>query len=232
MVAGNEANLQLLELAVHYLGELAEEFVFLGGCVTGILITDKASPPIRGTMDVDVIARVLSKAEYYALAQELRSRGFSKDRSDDAPVCRWNRAPLILDVMPVEASVLGFGNCWYAQAMEQAERHVLPGNRSIRVVSPVFFLLTKLEAFHGRGEGDYHLSHDLEDIVAVIDGRPMIVDEIRQSSEELRSALSDYFKPLLNDPRFLDALYGHMPTHAASQARVPLVVDRMRQMVR
>ena len=38
-------NLDILIEAVEQLEELADEMVFVGGCVTGLLITDKAAPP-------------------------------------------------------------------------------------------------------------------------------------------------------------------------------------------
>lgn len=40
-------NLPLLESVVAALGPLCPRFVFVGGCVTGLLITEAASPPVR-----------------------------------------------------------------------------------------------------------------------------------------------------------------------------------------
>jgi len=80
-------------------------------------------------------------------------------------------------VMPTTAELLGFGNRWYAAALHHAQERKL-GRLSIRVVSAPYFLATKLEAFDGRGKGDYQASHDLEDLVAVIDGRPEAVEEV------------------------------------------------------
>jgi len=40
-------NLDILIQAVEQLGELTDEMVFIGGCATGLLITDKAAPPIK-----------------------------------------------------------------------------------------------------------------------------------------------------------------------------------------
>jgi hypothetical protein len=54
----------------------------------------------------------------------------------------------------------------------------------------LYFLAFKLEAFDGRGKGDYRASHDLEDLVAVIDGRPEVVDEVAGASEALRAFLA------------------------------------------
>jgi len=229
MKRANNPNLLILETAVHRLGSLADEFVFLGGCATGLLLTDAAAPPIRQTVDVDVIVQVLSKAEYYALSERLRELGFREDTSDDAPICRWTSGSVILDVMPTDPTLLGFGNVWYQPAMEHAIEMSLSSGKSIHVVSSPYFLITKLEAFDGRGAGDYQMSHDIEDIVAVIDGRPVIVEEVRDSVTELRAALAERFQALLNTSRFVAAVYGHMPTDEASQERVPIVINRMRQ---
>jgi hypothetical protein len=49
----------------------------------------------------------------------------------------------------------------------------------IRVVTSVYFCATKLEAFAGRGKNDYQTSHDLDDLMAVVDGRAELIEEIR-----------------------------------------------------
>jgi hypothetical protein len=87
----------------------------------------------------------------------------------------------------------------------------LPSGRKIRIVTAPYFLATKLEAFDGRGGGNYMLSHDIEDIVAVLDGRPELVEEVRQAEDPLRRYLADRFTVLLQESRFLDALPGHLP---------------------
>ena len=73
------------------------------------------------------------------------------------------------------------------------------------MTAPVF-LATKLEAFHGRGKGDYLFSHDLEDLMAVVDGRASLLEECRLSPPELRNGLAAQFRVLLNTPAFLEAL--------------------------
>jgi len=100
-------NLEILMLAVDQLGELADEMGFLGGCATGLLITDKAAPPIRVTKDVDAIVQVYSRGEYYRLAEKLRDKGFNEDTSDGAPLCRWAAEGVTLDVMPTNKKLWG-----------------------------------------------------------------------------------------------------------------------------
>lgn len=78
-------NLDIMEIAVASLGTLVEEMVFLGGCATGLLITDAVAPPIRPTKDVDVIAEVASLIEYHRLSKQLRELGFTEDQSPGAP---------------------------------------------------------------------------------------------------------------------------------------------------
>lgn len=222
-------NLEILTLAVEQLNEIADEMVFLGGCATGLLITDSAAPPIRVTRDVDAIVQVVTHAEYYQFSDKLRARGFNEDTSDNAPICRWLKDYIILDIMPTDTSILGFGNKWYTVALENAEVVQLPTGKEIRMVSAPYFLITKLEAFAGRGGGDYLMSHDIEDIIAVLDGRPEIIEEVKRSEPALVKELSKRFKKLLSDRRFIDAVSGHMPTDEMSQARVSKIQNTIKE---
>lgn len=146
-------NLQILEIAVAHLGPVADDMVFLGGCATGLLLTDVAAPPIRATQDVDVITEVASLGDYHRLAGRLRKRGFQEDQSPEAPICRWVAAGVVLDVMPTRPEILGFGNEWYQPALDAAVAVELPSGKRIRMVTAPYFLVTKLAAFDSRGEG-------------------------------------------------------------------------------
>jgi len=228
MVSVKNPNMEILLLAVDQLGDLANEMVFLGGCATGLLITDEAAPPIRTTNDVDAIVQVATKADYYKLSEKLRDQGFAEDTSEGAPLCRWSTDRVTLDVMPTEADILGFSNKWYATAMDNAESIQLHDKVNIRMVSAPYFLITKLEAFDGRGNGDYLLSHDIEDIIAVLDGRPQIIEELKKSEPALLKELSSRFQHLLRDDNFIDAVSGHMPTDEINQARVVNIISTMK----
>jgi predicted nucleotidyltransferase len=221
-------NLDILIEAVEQLGELADEMVFVGGCATGLLITDKAAPPIRITKDVDAIVQVMSRGDYYQFSDRLRAQGFSEDTSEDAPICRWKSADgILLDVMPIDPEVLGFGNKWYEPATRHAEEFMLPSEQMIKLISAPYFLITKLDAFEGRGKNDYLMSHDIEDIIAVFDGRAELVDDVKNVEAELVTELSRRFSDLLKDSRFLEAVPGHMPVDSISQQRVSEVFKAM-----
>jgi hypothetical protein len=71
-------------------------------------------------------------------------------------------------------------------------------------------------------------SHDLGDLISVIDGRDELVGECRDLDEEPKMYLRDWMRRLLITPAFLDALPGHLPGDAASQARSPDLIDKLR----
>ena len=225
-----DPNLVLLELIAAALGPLRERFVFVGGCTTGMLVTDVAAAPVRATRDVDVIVEVLTLADYHALERELEKAGFRHDRSPEAPICRWIFGAALLDVMPTDERVLGFANRWFTQAIHTATSVKLPSGHMIKLVTPPLFLATKLEAFRGRGGGDLLASHDLEDIITVIDGRHELLDDVRASASQLRAYIAHEIGVLLQNSEFNQALPGHLAGDETSQARLPLIKGRLRQL--
>lgn len=224
----NDPNLPFLILMAQSLGDLCESLVFVGGCATGLLLTTPRAQAIRATQDVDVVVNVVSTADYHAMEKEVESRGFKHDLSPDAPICRWVLQGVALDLMPSKPGILGFHNRWYPLAVQTATRVRLPNNIEIRLITAPVFVATKFEAFHGRGDNDYLGSHDLEDIITVIDGRPELTQEIDQADGELRRYLAAEINTLLEDRNFLTALPGHLPGDAASQARLPELIRRLR----
>ena len=95
-------------------------------------------------------------------------------------ICRFKEpgSGLLLDVMPTEASILGFENRWQAEAFPHAAECLLPSGRAIATIPPPFLLATKLEAFGTRGKRDFYGSRDFGDVVALIDGREELADEV------------------------------------------------------
>jgi len=222
-------NLGLLTDAAKLLEPLIGELVFVGGCATALLITDKAAADVRPTLDVDAIAEITSYDEYAEFSEKLRKLGFQEDTSEGAPLCRWRQKTTTLNVMPLDARILGFSNTWYRPAMDHADERELEKGLTIRLVAPVYFCATKLEAFAGRGGGDYIGSKDLEDLIAVIDGRTELVGEIRVAASDVRSYLAKEIKRLVSISAFREALPGHVLSDAASQERVSTIISRLEE---
>lgn len=231
MKSGESLELALFQAAAQ-LGAIRDEVVFVGGAVRGLLVTDTGASGVRPTDDVDVIVEATTLANYQALESRLRKQGFKNDHREGAPICRYVNGGTTLDVMPTAEGVLGFSNPWHAHAFATARTHELRGPRGegqqIRVISAASFVATKLVSYASRGGGDpFH--HDLEDIVAVVDGRASLVEELHAEAPALRAfvatAVERLFAGGLNDT----AAY-HLPSDSASQARLPLVVERFRKL--
>ncbi|MGB2590660.1 MAG: hypothetical protein WBG02_05065 [Candidatus Acidiferrum sp.] len=222
-------NFQLLVDAAKLLKPILGELVFVGGCTTALLITDKAAADVRPTYDVDAIAEITSYVGYAQFSERLRALGFREDTREGAPLCRWCQQTTTLDVMPLDEKILGFKNTWYGPAMETAEERELDSGLKVLMVSPVYFCASKLEAFGDRGKNDYAGSRDLEDLIAVVDGRAELVGEIQAARSDVRSYLAKDIARLLGTRGFVDALPGYLAPDPASQERIATVIARLKQ---
>lgn len=223
----NDPNIDIVEVVVSALGDLREELVLVGGCAAGLMITEDDRPPVRATVDVDPVAEVVTHTEYHALAKKLRKIGFHEDQGN--VICRWRYRDVIIDVMPTAADILGFSNRWYEQAVKEAQDFILPSGTTIKLISPPLLFATKLEAFYGRGNGDYGASHDIEDIMNLVDGRPELLIEIEHADHILRDYLKDEVEDLLAEPLFIDTIPWHFGANKENQERVPIVISRLRK---
>lgn len=224
----SDPNREVLQFTADALGEMIDEVVFVGGAVAGILVTDSAAARIRPTKDVDCIVEVASRAEYDNRIRDLLlKKGFRELAGEGIPICAWHKDGVRLDVMPTEEDILGFSSEWYRGALTSATKHNI-GTMEINVISPPYFLATKLAAFHSRGKGDYLTSHDIEDLIAVVDGREALPSEVGAADEHVKVFLKNELKGLLDDEIFLGAL----PGLVFDTGREAVVVSRLESIIR
>ncbi|MCH7975100.1 MAG: nucleotidyl transferase AbiEii/AbiGii toxin family protein [Bacteroidetes bacterium] len=223
---------EIAKISQHMKG-LAEQVVFLGGAVVPLLVTDPLIMRFRETLDVDLIIKLASRMAHVELEEKLRDLHFTHDTSPGAPICRWRIEGIRVDIMPIDESILGFSNRWYPFAFDTAVPIQFPDGPPIRVISPVAFIATKLEAFRSPSReyhDDYFASHDLEDLLTVIDGRVELNGEIATSSADVRTYLSTGIKRLLEEPDFRDALPGHVETGPTNAARTAMLLEQLEQL--
>lgn len=194
-------------------------YAFVGGSIVNLLLDHPALAPARPTDDVDVIVETVTSRRYFDVEAALRQLGFDHDMRENAPRCRWVLGDLTVDIMPTDGAFLGLNTAWFTEALETATEVTVAGTR-LRLISPVAFIATKYVAFCDRGSGDYYASHDLEDLVTVIDGREEIAAEIDRAPAGLRGYVGDAVRTLLGTAAFDEALPGHLPGDRASQARL------------
>jgi predicted nucleotidyltransferase len=210
------------------LGDLAKDVVFVGGAVTSLLLTDAAAPPTRHSLDIDLVVRASGLVDYYALEAKLRARGFRPATEPDAPRCRWRLGALVVDAMPDDASILGFTNRWYSHVLETADEVQIDGV-AIKLATAPCFLATKLEAFAGRGNGDYQASRDMEDIVALVDGRSELAAELDEAAPALRAYVRETIAAMRGTDDLAVAVIGHL---AGDIERAAIVLDRFAELAR
>ncbi len=220
----NDPNLPHLRQVAEALGDLREQVVFIGGAVAGLLVTDPLADSVRATRDVDAVVSA-NRALFHRIEASVATRGFARDVSSDV-ICRWvhKASGVLFDLMPVQPDVLGFSNRWYPYAVETAVPVDLGNGVTIRLVSAVAFVATKLEAFAGRGGGDFLSSHDLEDVLNIVDGREELASEMAAAPADVRQAVAAAFGPLLASPDFANVLPGLL----AEPERVGVVLGRLK----
>ena len=207
-----------IESLAEKLGELCEEVVVVGACSPALILDISTAPDLRPANDVDM-GQADNYGRYFSFVEKIKKKGFVERQGD--PIGCYASGELMVDVMPTEADVLGFTNRWYKKAFVNATYRKLPSGKSIKTVTPVYFVATKFEAFSSRGKDDVMASPDLEDIITILVEVPTLEEELKQADKDVQRYISDQFKKLVlnkNYPHFLSA---HLRGDQASQAFLP-----------
>lgn len=185
---------RLKKLAEELGDELRKDMVLLGGMLVPFYITEANEELPRPTKDTDLIVPEMSYADFIeTYDKQMRAHGFRQGDIDD-PICRWRKDDLVVDLLMVNSPQMG-SNLWYEAAIQNAAPLNIDGSLSWRAISPAYLLMTKLEAYIGRGIHDPESSHDLEDIITLINGRP----ELQHELPLLKPAEQAFTKTTLSD---------------------------------
>ncbi len=195
-MSGHE-NLLRIKAVSNALQELSDSVVFVGGATVS-LYADRETEEVRPTEDVDILVELISYKEYASIEEKLREKGFVND-IESKVICRYKIQGIIVDVMPTSGEILGFSNRWYSPGYSNSTRKQLTEEIEVRILTPAYFLATKLEAFKNRGRGDGRTSTDFEDIIFILNNRATIWEELKTTTPPLRDYLTDSFVELLNN---------------------------------
>lgn len=220
-----DPNLALLVGMAQAMGPLCDQVVFVGGCATGLLIDNSRLMDVRPTEDVDAIVEVATLAGYHALAEQFMQRGFKQTMADNTPPFRWYWNRMQLDLVPLDEKVLGFANRWYRAGFAAAVCASVADGLVLRHLSAPYFLATKFEAFADRGQNDVYASHDLEDIMTVVEGRAAVARELAEADHDVRWHVVAEVRALLDSAAFNNALPGLL----SEPEREPTVRARLDQ---
>lgn len=198
---------KMLESVALALGdELRERMAFVGGCTTGLLVTDEYTRQgVRYTEDVDLIVGLVGYAAWNELQSQLEEKGFRQAMNEDV-TCRMRLGELKVDFMPDDASILGFSNRWYRDALKNAQTYKLKPELTIRILAPEYFIATKMEAYLGRGNNDPMASRDIEDVMNLIHGREELVEEVKTISTDVKQYIVEELTKLKNHLDFSNVI--------------------------
>lgn len=220
-------NIEMLAVVARGLRDLKDQVVFVGGATVDLYLADIGGEAMRATDDVDCVINIGTREDYRALEEKLRGLGFRHPLEEtQPPICRWKFMGITVDVMPTDAAVLGFSNRWYTEGMANAQTRELPDGQSIKILTLPYFLATKIEAFLGRGKGDFYGSPDIEDIITVLDRADGVVAAITSAPAAVKAYLEEKLRSLLKNEVFVQSITGHLGP-GTGKGRV----DRIEQML-
>lgn len=209
------------------LQDIKEEIVFVGGAVVSLYTDDPAADEIRPTKDVDLTLNIVSLTHWQKLQELLGALGFNPDPFGHA-ICSYKFNDIAVDIMATEDGPLGSANSWCKVGFENLQK-TLVGNQQIKILSAPCFLATKFEAFHGRGK-DYRTSHDMEDIMYVLDNRLNIVNEIAEDNPKVRAYVKDQLQLIIDKGMLNEVLMAHVHPLMLEE-RMPIIQDKITQIL-
>lgn len=218
---------EILREVVRELGGLHEAMVFTGGLVLPLYLERPPTLRLRATDDADAVVACSSYPRWAALQAQLMQLGVMPVSEQEAPICRM-RTPQghLLDVMPTDPAVLGFGNRWFQEGFEKAIAAPIGNGIEIKIFPAPLYAAAKAEAYRDRGKQDPWVSHDLEDFLTLVDCRPSFPEEVARAERELLAYLAGFAAELLAMDEIEELVDAHL------RARVDEVLATLEQLSR
>ncbi len=210
------------------LGELNKEVVFVGGATVALYVPEPAASETRPTDDVDIVVEIATYADYTQIEKQLLACGFQQDVYSPV-ICRYKVQGIIVDVMTT-INILGFSNRWYPEGFKTAIEIGIDQQTIIKIFSVGYFIASKIEAFRSRGNGDYRLSTDFEDIVYIFENRKTIQEDLETTNGALRVYLQGQFRIFLADKNIEEGISAHLTPRFAAQ-KLPIILKILQKYI-
>ncbi len=204
-----------------------KEMVFVGGAVVSLYTDDPAADEIRPTQDIDMTINIVNLSHWQHIQKQLSVLGFHPDPFGHA-ICSYKFKDIPVDIMAAEDGPFGPSNRWYKIGFNNLWT-AKAKNQEIKILSAPCYLATKFEAFNNRGS-DYRTSHDMEDIIYVLDNRVGIVEEIRKDNAQIAHFIKEQFQNIIHKGMLQEVLVAHIHPLMLAQ-RLPIVEDKITQII-
>lgn len=222
-------NNAIIKRVANALGELNEKVIYVGGATVSLYVNDPAADDVRPTKDVDISIKVASFVELEDIREQLTDKGFIQS-SDLDVICRFKLEDILVDVMATKPIAWAPANPWFEKGFEKLEKTKV-NDITIQIMPLTFFLASKFTAFHDRGGNDPRFSHDLEDIIYIIDNRTdwhQIL--INEQDQEVKEFLINEFRNILTSNKIQEAILGNL-FYETQDKRFSMIMDKINQVV-
>lgn len=220
-------NIAVVAEVAEALQHIKQDMVFVGGAVVSLYTDDPAADEIRPTQDIDMTLNIVNLSHWEKVQTQLGALGFHPDPFGHA-ICSYKYKDIPVDIMATEDGPLGPANSWYKIGFENLWT-AKAKEQDIKILSASCYLATKFEAFNNRGT-DYRTSHDIEDIVYVLDNRIGIVEEIANDDSRIANFIKEQLQIITNKGMMQELLMAHIHPLMLDE-RLPIVEEKITQIL-
>lgn len=220
-------NIAVVAEVAEALQHIKQDMVFVGGAVVSLYTDDPAADEIRPTQDIDMTLNIVNLSHWEKVQAQLGRLGFHPDPFGHA-ICSYKYKDIPIDIMATEDGPLGPANRWYKIGFENLWT-AKAKDQDIKILSAPCYLATKFEAFNNRGS-DYRISHDIEDIIYVLDNRIGIVEEIENDDTRIANFIKEQLQNITNKGLLQEVLMSHIHPLMLDE-RLPIVEEKTTQIL-
>jgi hypothetical protein len=221
-------NIAVVAEVAEALKHLNKHMVYVGGAVVSLYADDPAADEIRPTSDIDMTLNILNLGNWYDIQRQLAVLGFHPDPFGHS-ICSYKYKDIPVDIMPSEDGPHGPANAWYKIGF--ADLCTAPiKNQEVQILSAPCYLATKFEAFNNRGN-DYRTSHDIEDIIYLLDNRTTILEEIEISDMRILAFLKTQFQKIIQKGILDEILMAHIHPLVLEE-RMPILKEKISKVLK
>lgn len=170
---------------------------------------------------------ILNLSHWEKVQGQLAALGFHPDPFGHA-ICSYKYKDIPVDIMGAYDSPMGLANSWFKIGFENLWT-AKAKDQEIKILSAPCFLATKFEAFHDRGK-DYRTSHDMEDIIYVLDNRINIVEEIANDDKRIAHFIKEQLQKLIDKGLMQEVLMAHIHPIMIAE-RLPIIEEKIMQII-
>jgi predicted nucleotidyltransferase len=220
-------NIAVVAEVAEALKHIKHDMVFVGGAVVSLYTDDPAADEIRPTQDIDMTINIVNLSHWKHIQEQLGVLGFHPDPFGHA-ICSYRFKDIPVDIMAAEDGPFGPSNRWYKIGFNNIWT-ANAKNQEIKILSAPCYLATKFEAFNNRGS-DYRTSHDMEDIIYVLDNRIGIVEDIKNDNAIIAHFIKEQLQNIIHKGMMQEVLVAHIHPLMLAE-RLPMVEDKITQIL-